>query len=122
MGPRVSQIAYDATLMRVRELLLAQNGYSVASACGNAEACRLLAEEAPFDVFFVAWCTTYGERKAIVHWLKERWPAVRVVAIHDSFQRSIPGADVTANHETPAEWLAAVAAATGPFGSAGDSA
>src|SRR5690348_8545885 len=101
--------------MRIRELLLAQSGYSVASACGNAEARRLLAEEAPFDVFFVAWCTAYHERKAIVVWLKQHWPAVRVVAIHDSFQRSIPGADICAKHDTPDEWLGAVAAATRPI-------
>jgi hypothetical protein len=94
-----------------REMVLTENGFAVVSALGNREARHALAGEAPFDAFLVSWSTTYEERKAIVIWLKQHWPAIPVVAIHDSFQRPIPGADVTATHDTPEEWLAAVEAA-----------
>ncbi len=80
----------------------------LASAFGNAEARRLLAENAPFDVFVVGWSTTLHERKAMVSWLKQRWRAIPVVAIHDSFQNPIQGADVTATHDTPEQWKVAV--------------
>ena len=118
MAARVFQIAYDRTLLHVREMLLAQCGYTVASACGNSEACQLLATEAPFDAFFVSWSATHDERKAIVLWLKQHWPSVPVVAIHDSFQSPIPGADFIATHDTPQEWLAAIEVATRPIGGA----
>lgn len=35
-------------LLHLREMLLIQNGFAVTSVCGNAEARRLLAQEAPF--------------------------------------------------------------------------
>ena len=44
------------------------------------------------------------------------------LAIHDSFQTPIPGADVTTTHDTPEEWIAAVRAATRSSGGNGGSA
>ena len=41
-------------LLHLREMLLIQNGFAVTSVCGNAEARRLLAQEAPFDAFWSA--------------------------------------------------------------------
>jgi DNA-binding NtrC family response regulator len=122
LAARVFQVAYDQGLLTVREWALSRYGLSVTSAFGNAEARRLLAENAPFDVFVVGWSTTFQERKAIVSWLKQRWPAIPVVAIHDSFQTPIPGADVTTTHDTPEEWIAAVRAATRSSGGNGGSA
>lgn len=62
-------------LLRLREMLLLHEGFTVTSVCGNAEARRLLAQEAPFDAFLIGWSTTHDEREAIVHWLKQRWVA-----------------------------------------------
>jgi DNA-binding NtrC family response regulator len=118
MAARIFQIAYDRSLLRVRELTLVHDGFAVTSAFGNAEARRLLADDAPFDVFLIGWSTTHDERKSIVSWLKRHWPAVPVVAIHDSFEHPIPGADVTATHDTVEEWLAAIEAATREVGGA----
>ena len=109
---RIFHVSYDPILLRLREMLLIQKGFAVTSVCGNAEACRLLAEEAPFDAFLVGWSTTHDNREAIVLWLKQRWPKIPVIAICDWFQSAIPGADLTASHNTPEEWLAAVQSAT----------
>ena len=110
MTPRVFQVAYDQGLLRVREFTLAEHGFSVSSALGNAEARRLLAENAPFDAFMVGWSATKAERQAIVRWLKQRWPVIPVVAIHDFFQGPILEADATATHDSPEEWISAVKA------------
>ena len=108
MPARVLQVGYDPGLVRVRELALAQSGFSVVSVLGNPEACRKLAETAPFDVFLIGWSTAYEDRKAIVGWMKERWPKIPVIAIHDTFRSPIPGADIAATHDTPEEWISAV--------------
>ena len=115
---RIFQVGYDPMLSRLREMLLLQEGFAVTSVCGNAEARRLLAQEAAFDAFLVGWSTTHAEREAIVLWLKQRWPKIPVVAIQDWFQGAIPGADLTASHNTPEEWLAAVQTATRKIGGA----
>jgi DNA-binding NtrC family response regulator len=112
MPGRVFQIAWDQTLLRIREFILRQNGFAVVSVFGAAQAREQLADDAPFDVFMVGWSTSHKDRIAMVAWLKERWPKIPVVAIHDSFQRPIAGADVTATHDTPEEWLAAVVTAS----------
>jgi len=112
VAPRIFQIAYNEALMRVREMVLVQNGYSVASAPGSAEARRLLVLEAPYDAFLVGWSMPSNQRKDIVLWLKQHWPKVPVVAIHDAFQSPTPGADVCTAHDTPEEWIGAVKAAT----------
>ena len=112
VAARIFQVAYDRTLLHLRELALREGGYVVASAYGNPDSERLLADEAPFDAFLVGWSTTHDKRKAMVGWLKRRWPAIPVVAIQDSFQAPIPGADINTTHDTPEEWLAAVAIAT----------
>lgn len=119
---RIFHIGYDPMLLHLREMLLIQNGFAVTSVCGNAEARRLLAQEAPFDAFLVGWSTTYDQREAIVHWLKQRWPKIPVIAIRDWFQNAIPGADLTATHNTPEEWLVAVQTATRNIGGADASA
>jgi hypothetical protein len=102
-------------------LVLHQHGFSVLSALGNVEARRALASDASFDAFLIGWSTTYEERRAIVGWLKQRWPTIPVIAIHDSFQRPIPGADFTSAHDTPDEWISAVKTATQQIGGPGAS-
>lgn len=111
MGAQVLQIAYNLALGRAREMALADFGFSVTSVIGNSEARRLLSGGAAFDVFFVGWSGTYDERCEIVSWLKERWPATPVVAIHDRLRAPIPGANVSATHDSPGQWLAAVESA-----------
>src|SRR6185312_524433 len=108
--------------MRVREMVLVQSGYSVASASGSAEARRLLALEAPYDAFLIGWSMPFNQRKDTVLWLKQHWPNVPVVAIHNAFQSPTPGADRCATHDTPEEWIGAVKAATQKIWDAGISA
>jgi DNA-binding NtrC family response regulator len=122
MTPRIFQIAHDGDLMRLREMVLVQSGYSVTSAAGNAEVRRLLTQEAPFDAFFIGWSMTLDERKDIIVWLKQHWPSVPVVAIHNAFQSATAGADFCASHDTPEEWIGAVKAATRKIWDAGISA
>ena len=112
MAPRIFQIAYNEGLMRLREIALVQSGYSVASVSGSAEARQLLLLQAPYDAFFIGWSMPSDQRKDVVLWLKQHWPNVPVVAIHDAFQSPTPGADVCAAHDTPQEWIGAVKAAT----------
>ncbi|HKU24764.1 MAG TPA: hypothetical protein VJQ54_04785 [Candidatus Sulfotelmatobacter sp.] len=113
---RIFHVGYDPMLLRLREMLLIQKGFAVTSVCGNAAARRLLEQEAPFDAFLVGWDTANHEREAIVHWLKQHWPKIPLIAIRDWFQNTIPGADLTASHNTPEEWLAAVQTATRKIG------
>lgn len=118
MPVRVFQVAYNQQLLRVREMILQQKGFTVHSVIGNSEACRLLGEEAfgdsRFDCFIIGWSGSYEEKKSITEWIKQKWPTIPVVAIHDQFVR-IPKADITATHDTPEEWIRAVEAATRNF-------
>ena len=108
MPQRIFQIAYDLGLLRVREVALAEQGFSVNSALGNTDARRVLAEDAPYDAFLIGWSATSSERKSIVSWLKQRWPAITVIALHDPYQEPTPGADVAATYDTPEGWIGAV--------------
>lgn len=105
---RIFQVAYDQGLLRVREVVLAEHGFSVRSALGNTDARHVLAEDAPYDAFLIGWSATSSERKSIVSWLKQHWPTIPVIALHYPYQEPTPGADVAATYDTPQGWIGAV--------------
>jgi DNA-binding NtrC family response regulator len=108
MPTQIFQVAYDQGLLRVREVVLTEHGFSVRSALGNTDARHVLAENAPYDAFLIGWSATSSERKSIVSWLKQRWPTIPVIALHDPYQEPTPGADFTATYDTPAGWISTV--------------
>jgi DNA-binding NtrC family response regulator len=105
---RIFQVAYDASLMRVRAEMLKHAGFEVWSALGNDEARCALEAEANYDLVVVAWSASDSSRGEMVRWLKQRWPAVRVIALHSHLGHPIAEADVNSCSEKPEEWFAAV--------------
>jgi DNA-binding NarL/FixJ family response regulator len=107
---RIFQIAYTQPLLAARSELLRRRGYEVASALGNEAAeLELKACTESYDLFIVGHAAPPEVRAKMVQWLKEHYPAVKILAVHPPHCPQLPVADFNVG---PEELLVAVATAT----------
>ena len=102
-------LAEDDTDMRRFLVKALQNaGFEVTSALGNEEARRVLSEIAEFALVVVGWSTGDEERREMVRWVKQQYPALRVRALYSSRGHAIAEGDFNSRSEKPEEWFTAV--------------
>lgn len=107
---RIFQIAYTEPLLVERAKLLRRRGYEVGSALGNESAqMELKASTKAYDLFIVGHAAPPDVRAKMVQWLKEHYPAVKILALHPAHYPRLSVADF---NNYPEELLVAVAAAT----------
>ena len=110
---RIFQVAYDASLLKVRAEMLKLAGYDVISVLGNEEARNALDKDANYQLLVVGWSATDAVRGDMVRWCKQRCPALRVIALYRAGGHSIAEADLNSCSENPAEWFGDVTRAAG---------
>jgi len=108
---RVFQIAYAVPLMVTRAELLKRRGYEVASALGNESAKMDLKDGEPYDLFIVGHAAPQEERAEMVRWLKEKYPAAKVLALRPPYDPQLDVADFNVLENGPDDFLSAVATA-----------
>ncbi|MGI9101674.1 MAG: hypothetical protein ACR2IF_04430 [Terriglobales bacterium] len=108
---RIFQVAYDQSLLAIRQEMLKTAGFDVVSAQGNQAAREMLSENHAYDLIVVGWSAGDHPRRDIVTWIKQRWPQLRVIALHDTRNHPIPDADYNSASENPHEWFEAVKSA-----------
>ncbi|HTW37131.1 MAG TPA: hypothetical protein VMD49_01020 [Steroidobacteraceae bacterium] len=112
---RVLQIAYSLELLTCRSTLLAQSGYQVTSALGNEAAKTLLEEPGRcFDVFVIGRAAPQSVRLEMAQWIRVRFPARRIVALHGDDHQVLGDLRYNANDSRPERWVPAVATAAAP--------
>jgi len=116
MAKRVFQVAYDASLMTTRELILRSRGYEVVSVFGDTAARQELAKGCNCDLFIVGHNAPDQRRHAIVRWLKENFPHVRVLSLNPPHAGKVSDADYNVTLNGPEEWLRIVSSAIGSPG------
>jgi DNA-binding NtrC family response regulator len=104
----IFQVAYDASLLRVRAEMMKHVGFDVTSALGNEEAQRALTQAANHVLVVVGWSAPDSQRREMVCWLKRHFPALRVIALYSAGAREIPEADFNSCSEVPDQWFTAV--------------
>ena len=105
---RIFHVAYDTSLLKVRAEMLKHAGFQVSSALGNIQARRELEDKADYDLVVIGWSGSDSERGDIVRWVKERAPALRVIALYGTGGRPITEADFNSRSDNPEEWFTAV--------------
>lgn len=107
---RIFQIAYTQHLLVERAELLRLRGYEVRSALGNEAAkMELKACAESYDLFIVGHAAPREVRAKMVEWLKEHYPAVKILALHPPHCPQLLVADF---NTVPEEFLVGVATAT----------
>ena len=106
-GEHILSIAFDETLLTLRELLLQNAGYRVVSALGS-KAGRKAALAGGFDLFLVGHASPLRERTELIQWLRTNWPNVPITALRRSVYEQIPEATCIADVDEPEEWLKAI--------------
>ena len=102
---RVFQIAYDQALLFTRAELLKTRGYVIESALGNDDARRHLAGGSGFDLFIIGHAADRRTREEMADWLRERFPAVRILALNPPHQPELANADYNIRQDGPEVWL-----------------
>ncbi len=110
MRQHIFHISYYDSLLRTRKALLERDGYDVSSVLGNEQAKNIAPELLPqMDAVLLGFSGDYSQRAAILHWLKEHYPAVPVVALQANRAERFPEADYATPADDPEVWLATVA-------------
>jgi len=112
-GSPVFQIAYDRTLLKIREELLKNRGYDVVSVLGNEDAQRSLARDQDWRLFILGHNAPPTTREAMVRWLKGNFPQTKVLALNPPSQVNLTHADFNFELDGSEEWLTAVASTSG---------
>jgi hypothetical protein len=90
--------------------MLESRGHHVTSVLGNDEAFRLdAAVIAAADSIVIGFSAPQAVRAAMIHWFKERYPKIPVVALRFHSTENFPEADGGTVSDDPEVWLAAVA-------------
>ncbi len=106
----IFHISYYDSLLRTRQALLERDGYSVSSVLGNEQAKSIAPELLPqMDAVVLGFSGDYTQRATILHWLKEHYPSVPIVALQANGAERFPEADYATLAEDPEVWLATVA-------------
>lgn len=108
---KIFQIAYDMNLLDVRASLLRRWGYQVTSVRGNSAAKALLHDAPPYDLFIVGHAAPERTRLEMVHWLRDHYPHVRILALNPAQAPQLDELHYNAVFNSPNVWLPMVAAA-----------
>jgi hypothetical protein len=107
----VFQIAYDEKLAPVRADLLKRRGYNVTTVFGNESAKTALRLPQRCDLFMVGHRAPEESRKAMVAWLKARYPGVPIIALNRPEVSELTGADYNVKLNGPDAWLSIISTA-----------
>jgi hypothetical protein len=102
---RIFQVAYDQALLFTRAELLKSRGYLVESVFGNDEAKRYLDGASGFDLFIIGHAADRRTREEMAEWLRERFPAVRILALNPPHHPELANADYNIRQNGPEVWL-----------------
>lgn len=106
----ILQVAYYRDPLVTRARMLESCGHHVTSVLGNDEAFRLAAAViAASDLILIDFAAPYSVRATIIHWLKQHYPSIPIVALRLQDSESFPEADAGTVSDDPEVWLAAVA-------------
>src|SRR5260370_32210627 len=106
----VLQVAYDPGPLVTRARMLESRGHHVTSVLGNDEAFGLDAGVvAAADSILIGFSAPHPVRAAMIHWFKQLYPNIPVVALRFHGSESFPEADGGTVSDDPEVWLAAVA-------------
>lgn len=101
---RIFQIAYDEEAGLGTAELVRSRGYGVISVLSNEAAKVLLSSIRKYDLFLIGHGAPDECRSAMVAWLKEKYPGVKVLALNPP-HRPLPNADYNALASEPETWL-----------------
>lgn len=104
---RIFQISYDEQAGLRRAELLRDRGYGVLSVMGNEAAKVILASVQDYDLFIVGHSAPEEDRKAMIDWLKSKYPNVKILALNPPDQQ-MSNADYNAIQNSPQNWLSFV--------------
>ena len=106
----ILQVAYYRGPLVTRARMLESRGHHVTSVLGNDEAFRLdAAVIAAADSIVIGFSAPYPVRAAMIHWFKQLYPNIPVVALQFHSAESFPEADGGTVSDDPEVWLAVVA-------------
>lgn len=111
--PVLFQITYDENLSRARAEVLRLQGYEVVSAFGNDAAKIVLGTPEHYDLFIVGHAAPEETRRAMVEWLREKHPGVRILALNPPSVHHLLGADYNLKLNGPETLLPVIATALG---------
>jgi hypothetical protein len=86
-------VSYDNSLLKTRELILADRGYQVTSATGFVEALAACQRPGPFDAFVIGHSIPHLEKEALIEAFRTN-SCGRVIALKKMGERQVQGADV----------------------------
>jgi len=106
----ILQVAYYQGLLSTRARMLESRGYHVTSVLGNDKAFGLdAAVIAAADLIVIGFSAPYPVRAAMIHWFKQQYPNIPVVALRFHSAESFAEADGGNVSDDPDVWLVAVA-------------
>src|SRR6267143_45726 len=106
----ILQVAYYRGPLVTRARMLESRGHHVTSVLGNDEAFGLdAAVIAAADLIVIGFSAPYPVRAAMIHWFKQLYPNIPVVALRFHSAESFPEADGGNVSDDPDVWLVAVA-------------
>ena len=107
---KILQVAYYRGPLVTRARMLDSRGHHVTSVLGNDEAFGLdAAVIAAADSIVIGFSAPHPVRAAMIHWFKQFYPNIPVVALQFDSGESFPEADGGTVSDDPEVWLAAVA-------------
>ena len=106
----VLQVAYYRGPLVTRARMLESRGHHVTSVMGNDEAFGLdAAVIAAVDSIVIGFSAPHSVRAAMIHWFKQLYPNIPVVALQLHGAETFPEADGGTVSDDPEVWLPAVA-------------
>ena len=103
----ILQVAYYRGPLVTRARMLESRGYHVTPVLGNDEALGLdAAVIAAFDSIVIGFSAPHPVRAAMIHWFKQHYPNIPVVALQFHSAESFPEADGGTVSDDPEVWLA----------------
>ena len=107
---KILQVAYYRGPLVTRARMLDSRGHHVTSVLGNDEAFGLdAAVITAADSIVIGFSAPHPVRAAMIHWFKQHYPDVPIVALRFHSAESFPEADGGTVSDDPEVWLAAVA-------------
>ena len=106
----ILQVAYYRGPLVTRARMLESRGHHVTSVLGNDEAFGLdAAVIAAVDSIVIGFSAPHSVRAAMIHWFKQLYPNIPVVALQLHSAETLPEADGGTVSDDPEVWLVAVA-------------
>jgi|SRR5579871_495923 len=102
---RILSVSYDESLLKTRQLILEQSGYSVVSALGFTDAMKQCREGLDFDLFVLGHSIPLRDKQALVEAFRVNSRAVVVALKRAGEDLASTGADFQADPSDPAGML-----------------